>query len=93
MRAARITKVICPECGGQGYLSERKLRCAMCCGNGRVSVCDARQHAISCRKAADRLGPGTLYRARRQRLYQVAEWVFETIGELPPWRRHREAEG
>ncbi|TCT37273.1 hypothetical protein [Martelella mediterranea] len=85
----RVTRLICPECKGEGYLRFNECRCRTCAGNGRVSVADAMHYGIHCRKTAEAMGPGPLRDPVRQELYLLADQIFETLGVVAPWRSHR----
>lgn len=93
MSGLRITRVCCPHCAGQGYLSAGRHRCPVCCGNERISAADARVYAIAQRRMSDDNGAGELSWPNKRKCAAIAERIYELLQEVPPWRRHREAEG
>ncbi|TPW29693.1 hypothetical protein FJU08_12815 [Martelella alba] len=87
MSGPRIIRIVCPHCQGRGYFADG-VRCTVCAGSERISADDARAFAIDQRRAADANGPGELSWPQKRKCAAVAEQVFETLRELPPWRRH-----
>ncbi|WP_176085743.1 hypothetical protein [Martelella sp. HB161492] len=85
----RVTRIICPECMGEGYLAYKRQRCQTCAGNGRVSVKDATDYAIKCRMTAEAMEMGPLRDPVREELFRIADQVFDTVGLVAPWRSHK----
>ena len=93
MSGARITRIRCPHCAGQGYFGSGRRRCPVCCGNERISAADARAYAITQRRMSDANGAGELSWPQKRKCAAIAEGIFELLQELPPWRAHRRATG